>query len=214
MKRVIGLLFGLLAVLAVAAGAAAAENDKGAMRINIDGMARAIFAGGCFWCMEPPFEKLGGVISVTSGYTGGEKKNPTYEEVSAGGTGHAEAVQIIYDPKKVDYETLLEVFWQNIDPTDGGGQFVDRGSQYRSAIFILDGTQKRLAEESKERLARSGRFAAPIVTEIGAATTFYPAEEYHQDYYKKNPVRYKYYRWGSGRDQFLDRIWGEGRKSN
>jgi methionine-S-sulfoxide reductase len=177
-------------------------------------MARAIFAGGCFWCMEPPFEKLGGVISVTSGYTGGEKKNPTYEEVSAGGTGHAEAVQIIYDPKKVDYETLLEVFWQNIDPTDGGGQFVDRGSQYRSAIFILDGTQKRLAEESKERLARSGRFAAPIVTEIGAATTFYPAEEYHQDYYKKNPVRYKYYRWGSGRDQFLDRIWGEGRKSN
>ena len=214
MKRVIGLLFGLLAVLAVAAGAAAAENDKGAMRINIDGMARAIFAGGCFWCMEPPFEKLGGVISVTSGYTGGEKKNPTYEEVSAGGTGHAEAVQIVYDPKKVDYETLLEVFWQNIDPTDGGGQFVDRGSQYRSAIFILDDTQKRLAEESKERLARSGRFAAAIVTEIVAATTFYPAEEYHQDYYKKNPVRYKYYRWGSGRDQFLDRIWGEGRKSN
>lgn len=214
MKRVIGLLFGLLGLLVVAASAAAAENDKEAMMANSDGMARAIFAGGCFWCMEPPFEKLEGVISVTSGYIGGEKKNPTYEEVSAGGTGHVEAVQIVYDPKKVDYETLLEVFWQNIDPTDGGGQFVDRGSQYRSAIFTLDDRQKGLAGESKERLARSGRFEAPIVTEIVAATTFYPAEEYHQDYYKKNPIRYKYYRWGSGRDQFLDRVWGAERKSH
>ncbi|ALC16289.1 methionine-S-sulfoxide reductase [Desulfuromonas soudanensis] len=213
MKRRMTLLLAWLAIGALSAATGAAEKDKSTRGMDGEGVARAIFAGGCFWCMEPPFEKLEGVISVTSGYIGGEKKNPTYKEVSAGGTGHVEAVQIVYDPEKVDYEKLLDVFWQNIDPTDGGGQFVDRGSQYRSAIFTLDDTQKGLSEESKERLARSGRFAAPIVTEIVAATTFYPAEEYHQDYYKKNPIRYKYYRWGSGRDQFLDRIWGEERKS-
>ncbi|NIQ92846.1 MAG: peptide-methionine (S)-S-oxide reductase MsrA [Desulfuromonadales bacterium] len=174
-----------------------------------DQTATAIFAGGCFWCMEPPFEKLDGVKSVTSGYIGGHVDNPTYRQVAAGGTGHAEAVQIVYDPGKVSYENLLEVLWMNIDPTDGGGQFVDRGSQYRSAIFYLDEEQKRLAEESKERLEKSGRFAEPIVTEIVPASTFYPAEDYHQDYYKKNSTRYKIYRLGSGRDHFIDDVWGE-----
>ena len=169
----------------------------------------AIFAGGCFWCMEPPFEKLDGVLSVISGYTGGDVENPTYQEVSAGGTGHAEAVKIVYDPQKVSYEDLLEVFWMNIDPTDGEGQFVDRGSQYRSAIFYLDEEQKRLAEASKERLEKSDRFDQPVVTEIAPASTFYQAEEYHQDYYKENPIRYKFYRFRSGRDQFLDEVWDE-----
>ncbi|WP_305044017.1 peptide-methionine (S)-S-oxide reductase MsrA [Geoalkalibacter sp.] len=174
-------------------------------------MDKAIFAGGCFWCMEPPFEKLPGVIAVISGYIGGTKENPTYQEVSAGITGHAEAVEITYDPAQVSYADLLEVFWRNIDPTDGGGQFVDRGSQYRSAIFYLDEEQRRLAEESKARLARSGTFSKPIVTQIVPASTFYPAEAYHQDYYKENPVRYQFYRYGSGRDRFLDKVWGKDR---
>jgi peptide methionine sulfoxide reductase msrA/msrB len=168
---------------------------------------KATFAGGCFWCMEPPFEKLDGVTEVISGYTGGDKANPTYEEVSAGKTGHAEAVQIAYDPSKVSYSKLLEVFWRQIDPTDGGGQFVDRGRQYRSAIFYHNEEQKRLAERSKEELQKSGRFSKPIVTEIIKASIFYKAEEYHQDYYKKNPVRYKFYRFNSGRDQFLKKAW-------
>lgn len=170
--------------------------------------ARAIFAGGCFWCMEPPFEKLAGVLSVTSGYTGGSVPNPGYKQVSAGGTGHAEAVEVVYDPARIGYAELLEVFWRNIDPTDAGGQFVDRGDQYRSAIFYLDDEQRRLAETSKAALARSGRFAGPIVTVIVPASIFYPAEAYHQDYYKKNPLRYKFYRSGSGRDQFLEKTWG------
>lgn len=170
---------------------------------------KAIFAGGCFWCMEPPFKKLPGVLSVTSGYAGGYKDNPSYEEVCGGGTGHAEAVQIVYDPAQIDYAGLLEVFWMNIDPTDSDGQFYDRGSQYRSAIFYLDEEQKRLAEHSKEQLAASGRFDAPIVTDIEAAGTFYPAEDYHQDYYRKNPRRYKFYRQGSGRDGFLKQSWGD-----
>ncbi|HEY3346387.1 MAG TPA: peptide-methionine (S)-S-oxide reductase MsrA [Nitrospirota bacterium] len=168
----------------------------------------AIFAGGCFWCMVPPFEKLPGVISVVSGYTGGTKKNPTYEEVSAGGTGHVEAVKVTFDPSKVSYARLLEVFWMQVDPTDGGGQFVDRGQQYRSAIFYLDDGQKKLAEKSKEDLQKSGRFKKPIVTQIVKASEFYNAEEYHQDYYKKNPFRYKFYRYRSGRDQFLENAWG------
>ena len=171
----------------------------------------AIFAGGCFWCMESPFEKIEGVSAVISGYTGGTRQNPTYAEVSAGSTGHAEAVQVRYDPSKVRYERLLEVFWRQIDPTDAGGQFVDRGSQYRSAIFYADDAQKQAAEKSKARLAASRRFAKPIVTEILPAGTFWPAEGYHQDYYKNNPVRYKYYRWGSGRDEFLDKVWGKER---
>lgn len=173
--------------------------------------AKALFAGGCFWCMEPPFEKLDGVLSVTSGYTGGKLANPSYQQVSAGGTGHAEAVEILFDPARVSYEKLLDVLWMNIDPTDGGGQFVDRGSQYRSAVFYLDEQQRQQAEASKKKLAESGRFDRPILTEIVPAGPFYPAEEYHQDYYKNNPIRYKFYRHGSGRDRYLDRVWGEGR---
>jgi methionine-S-sulfoxide reductase len=198
-------------LLTLGAVATAATNDRGmkAAEYGDAALAKAIFAGGCFWCMEPPFEKLPGVVSVIAGYTGGQKENPTYQEVSAGGTGHAEAIEVVYDPAEISYPQLLEVFWMNIDPTDAGGQFVDRGSQYRAAIFYSGEEQKRLAEVSRESLARSGRFTRPIVTEIVAATAFYPAEEYHQDYYKKNPLRYNYYRWGSGRDQFLDRVWGK-----
>ncbi len=173
----------------------------------------AIFAGGCFWCMVPPFEKLEGVSKVTSGYTGGFKDNPTYEEVSSGKTGHVEAVQVTYDPAKISYEKLLDVFWRQIDPTDPGGQFVDRGSQYRSVIFYLTPEQKALAEKSREELQRSGRFKKPVITEIIPAKKFYAAEEYHQDYYKKNPIRYKFYRYNSGRDQFLKKIWGEDKVS-
>jgi methionine-S-sulfoxide reductase len=171
----------------------------------------AIFAGGCFWCLEPPFEKQPGVLSVTSGYTGGHKLNPTYHEVSAGGTGHTEAIEIVFDPAQISYPQLLEILWMNIDPTDGNGQFVDRGNQYRSAIFYLNEEQRRLAEASKQELEKSGRFEKPIVTEIVAASTFYPAEDYHQDYYKKNPLRYKFYRYNSGRDRFLDQEWGDER---
>ncbi|HYT53508.1 MAG TPA: peptide-methionine (S)-S-oxide reductase MsrA [Verrucomicrobiae bacterium] len=168
--------------------------------------AKATFAGGCFWCMEPPYDELEGVISTIAGYTGGTKKNPTYEEVSAGTTGHAEAVQITYDPTKISYEKLLDVFWRNIDPLTANAQFCDSGSQYRSAIFYHDEAQKNLAEASKKRL--QSRFKQPIVTEIVRATEFYPAEDYHQDYYKKNPIRYKIYRYGCGRDQRLQKLWG------
>jgi peptide-methionine (S)-S-oxide reductase len=172
------------------------------------GMAKATFAGGCFWCMEPPFDKLPGVVSTTSGYTDGQKKNPTYEEVSAGRTGHTEAVQIVYDPKKVTYEKLLEVFWKNIDPTVRDRQFCDHGSMYRSGIFTHDAEQKRLADASKAALMKSKPFKADIVTPVAAATDFYPAEDYHQDYYMKNPVRYKFYRAGCGRDARLAELWG------
>jgi peptide methionine sulfoxide reductase msrA/msrB len=172
-------------------------------------METATFAGGCFWCMEPPFEKLDGVSDVVSGYTGGTGKNPTYQDY--GKKGHLEAIQITYDPEKVSFEQLLQVFWRQVDPTDAGGQFVDRGAYYRSAIFYHDEEQRRLAEESKAALAASGRFAQAIVTEILPATEFYPAEDYHQDYYKKSSFRYKLYRSGSGRDTFLDRTWGEDR---
>ncbi|HSB03597.1 MAG TPA: peptide-methionine (S)-S-oxide reductase MsrA, partial [Thermodesulfobacteriota bacterium] len=168
----------------------------------------ATFAGGCFWCTESDFEKVPGVGKVVSGYTGGKKENPTYEEVSSGTTGHVEAVQVYYDPSKITYEGLLDYFWKHIDPTDPGGQFVDRGSQYRSVIFYHDEEQKRLAEKSKEELSKSRKFDKPIVTEILKFTKFYEAEEYHQDYYKKNPFRYKFYRYGSGRDQFLKKVWG------
>jgi peptide methionine sulfoxide reductase msrA/msrB len=169
----------------------------------------ATFAGGCFWCTESDFEKVPGVVKVISGYTGGHKDNPTYEEVSSGSTGHVEAVQVYYDPTKVTYTELLDYFWRHIDPTDSGGQFVDRGSQYRSVIFYHDEEQKKLAEKSKEELSKSGKFDKPIVTEILKFTKFYPAEEYHQDYYKKNPIRYRYYRFASGRDQFLKKEWGD-----
>jgi peptide-methionine (S)-S-oxide reductase len=171
--------------------------------------ATATFAGGCFWCMEPPFDQLDGVISTTSGYTGGHKADPTYREVSSGSTGHAEAVQIVYDPERVDYERLLEVFWHNVDPLDAGGQFCDRGNQYRTAIFYHNENQRELAEASKRALQASGELPGPIVTEIVEAGTFYPAEDYHQDYYEKNPIRYKYYRWRCGRDARLEELWGE-----
>jgi len=167
---------------------------------------KAIFAGGCFWCMEPPFEKLKGVVSVLSGYTGGAGENPTYDDY--GRKGHIEAIEITYDPLVISYSKLLDVFWRQIDPTDAGGQFVDRGPQYRSAIFYENDEQKRLAERSKEELEKSGKFAKPILTELIKATTFYKAEDYHQDYSKKNPIRYKYYRFNSGRDQYLKKIWG------
>ena len=167
----------------------------------------ATFAGGCFWCMEPPFETLPGVSQVISGYTGGTKKNPTYEEVSSQSTGHIEAIQITFDPEKVSYEKLLEVFWRNIDPTDAEGQFVDKGSSYISKIFYHNEDQKLKAEKSKEELAKSKKFSKPIVTGIVAASDFYPAEDYHQDYYKKNTLRYKFYRFNSGRDQFLEKTW-------
>ncbi|HVT42830.1 MAG TPA: peptide-methionine (S)-S-oxide reductase MsrA [Thermoanaerobaculia bacterium] len=171
------------------------------------GLAKATFAGGCFWCMEPPFDDLEGVSATTSGYMGGSTTNPTYEDVSRGGSGHAEVVQILYDPKKVTYQTLLDVFWKNVDPTDAGGQFCDRGDQYRTAIFYHDDEQKRLAEASKRSLEESGKLAR-IVTEIAPATAFTAAEEYHQDYYRKNPVRYKFYRTNCGRDRRLNQIWG------
>ncbi len=168
---------------------------------------KATFAGGCFWCMEHPFEKMDGVKEVISGYTGGTIKNPTYEEVSAGRSGHLEAVQITFDPEKISYKKLLEVFWKQINPTDAGGQFVDRGPQYRSAIFYHDAAQKKEAEESRKKLQATGRHGKPIVTEILPAETFYPAEKYHQDYYKKNPARYRIYRFHSGRDRYLEGIW-------
>ncbi|MGC8660207.1 MAG: peptide-methionine (S)-S-oxide reductase MsrA, partial [Desulfomonilaceae bacterium] len=175
------------------------------------GYEKAIFAGGCFWCMQSPFENLDGVVRVVSGYTGGTGSDPTYEDY--GGKGHVEAIEITYDPSKVTYDQLLEVFWRQINPTDNGGQFVDRGPQYRSAIFYLNDDQKRVAEKSKLELENSGRFDKPILTEIIEASKFYKAEDYHQDYYKKNPLRYKFYRHKAGRDQYLDRIWGHERES-
>lgn len=171
--------------------------------------ATAIFAGGCFWCMEPPFDKLEGVISTTSGYTGGSTKDPSYKEVSAGGTGHYEVLQVTYDPNKVSYERLLEVFWRNIDPLDARGQFCDKGDQYRSAIFVSNEQERELAEQSKVSLEDSSKFQEPIVTEILPAAEFYAAEDYHQDYYLKNPRRYKFYRTACGRDARLTELWGK-----
>ena len=194
-----------LATLALAALTALAA--LGAAPAPAQERAKATFAGGCFWCMEPPFDKLDGVISTTSGYTGGRKANPTYEEVSAGTTGHTEAVEIVYDPRKVTYARLLEVFWRNIDPSTADRQFCDVGSQYRAAIFYHDDAQRRLAEQSKQAVAQ--RLRRPVVTEVQPAAPFYVAEEYHQDYYKKNPIRYRFYRTGCGRDQRLEQIWGK-----
>jgi peptide-methionine (S)-S-oxide reductase len=171
---------------------------------------KAIFAGGCFWCEETAFEGLPGVQSVISGYTGGFKKNPTYEEVSSGTTGHAESVEVTFDPRQITYAQLLDLFWHNVDPTQANGQFCDHGTQYRSAIFYRDSTQKRLAEESKRRIeATPHHFTEPIVTQIVAASVFYPAEEYHQDFYKKDPVQYQSYRMGCGRDRRLTELWGK-----
>jgi len=169
--------------------------------------AKATFAGGCFWCMEPPFDKLDGVISTTSGYTDGELENPTYEQVSSGRTGHTEAVQVVYDPSKVKFKQLIDVFWRNIDPTVTNRQFCDVGSQYRAGVYYHDAEQQQIAEATKAELDKSGRFEQPIMTEIKPASTFYAAEDYHQDFYQKNPIRYKFYRYSCGRDKFLERYW-------
>jgi peptide methionine sulfoxide reductase msrA/msrB len=171
---------------------------------------KATFAGGCFWCMEPPYDKMDGVIDVIPGYIGGNTVNPDYEEVCSGSSGHLEAVQIIFDPSKVSYEKLLEVFWQQIDPTDNGGQFVDRGSQYRTAIFYHTPGQKNAAEKSRDAINKSGRYTKPVITEIRPATVFYPAEKYHHKYYRNNSPRYRQYRLLSGRDRYLKTIWGNG----
>jgi len=173
----------------------------------------AIFAGGCFWCVEEAFEKVPGVTTAVSGYIGGTVANPTYQQVSGGATGHAEAVQVTYDPGKVTYKQLVDWFWRNIDPLDAAGQFCDKGSEYRSAIFYSGDAQKKIAEDSKQALQASGRFKQPIATEITAAGPFYPAEDYHQDYYKKNESRYSFYRWNCGRDQRLEQLWGKKEQS-
>jgi peptide-methionine (S)-S-oxide reductase len=196
------ILFSTLLAASIATGAAPTSAPAA-------GLARATFAGGCFWCMEPPFEKLVGVVSVTSGYTGGNVVDPTYEQVSSGRTGHAEAVEVVYDPKRVDYAALLDVYWRNVDPTVANRQFCDHGTQYRTAIFVHDAEQRRLAEASKAAHAASPRFAGkPIVTPIADARAFYAAEGYHQDYYRRNPTRYNVYRWNCGRDRRLEEIWG------
>ncbi len=199
-----GLVSACLLLASVLVGTGEAEPP-----VNNQKFEKATFAGGCFWCMEPPFDRLEGVVSVTVGYTGGEKMNPSYEEVSSGTTGHAESVEVIYDSSKISYSKLLDVFWHNIDPTVKDRQFCDTGSQYRTAIFYHDEEQKRLAEQSKKMLEASKRLKSPVYTEIKPASTFYKAEEYHQKYYEKNPVRYKFYRWNCGRDQRLKEIWGD-----
>jgi peptide-methionine (S)-S-oxide reductase len=194
-----------LAAAAIALASAAVAQDKSASS-SAEPTAVATFAGGCFWCMQPPFDKTPGVLHTTAGYTGGTKVDPTYEEVSDGGTGHAESVEVTYDPSKVTYQQLLDIYWHNVDPLDTGGQFCDRGNQYRTAIFYHGDEQRQLAEASKQALTK--RFDQPIATEIVPAGPFYPAEDYHQEYYKKNPIRYKFYRWNCGRDQRLTELWG------
>jgi peptide methionine sulfoxide reductase msrA/msrB len=186
------------------------EKQENTSKRSPETTASAVFAGGCFWCTESDFEKVDGVVEVISGYTGGRVENPSYEQVSSGSTGHIEAVKVIYDPTILSYEALLEVFWRHVDPTDPGGQFVDRGDQYRSAIFYANAEERRVAEASRDRLAQSRRFVKPVATLIEPLGAFYPAEDYHQDYYTKNPIRYKWYRSGSGRDAFLEKAWPEG----
>ena len=185
--------------------ASAAEDGEPADR----DLETAIFAAGCFWCVEEAFDEADGVVVTTSGYLGGDVANPSYEQVSSGGTGHTEAVQVEYDPDRISYQELLDVFWVNVDPTDAGGQFCDRGSQYRGGIFHLDAQQKALAEASKTRLQNHPEAPSPIVTEITEAGTFYPAEEYHQDYYTKNPIRYKFYKTSCGREGRLEDLWAD-----
>jgi peptide-methionine (S)-S-oxide reductase len=195
-------------VLAVGVTGTASSLAQSAKPAPKPATAKATFAGGCFWCMEEAFDPVPGVISTVSGYMGGHTKNPTYEQISTGRTGHAEVVQIEYDPQKVTYEKLLEVFWRNIDPTQRDAQFCDHGSQYRSGVFFHDEEQRRLAEASRAAVAKNKRFKGEIVTEITKAGEFYTAEDYHQDYYKKNPVRYKYYKTGCGRAARLKELWG------
>lgn len=201
------LVLGGIFLSAFSMAADAGEEPKGISKDASLGLERATFAGGCFWCMQPPFDELDGVIKTTAGYTGGHTQNPTYEQVSSGITGHAEAVEILYDPRKISYQKLLDVFWHNVDPTNADGQFCDYGDQYRSEIFYHDDRQKRLAEQSKAALRRSKPFKSPIVTRITPASTFYPAEEYHQEFYINHPIRYKFYRYNCGRDARLNLLW-------
>jgi peptide-methionine (S)-S-oxide reductase len=216
MKRVGVMLLALLAPLVISqlvgAQAAAPSAEAAAGKAGGPTMT-AVFAGGCFWCTESDFDKVDGVVSTTSGYIGGKVANPTYEQVSAGRTGHAEAVQVVYDPARVSYEKLVEYYWRTIDPTVKDRQFCDIGSQYRPEIFTFNDEQQRIALASKAALEKTKPFAAPIAVEVTPATTFYPAEDYHQDYYKRNPVRYAFYRNGCGRDQRLEELWGKKAKS-
>ncbi len=200
MKSPLILLITLLITSTINSVTAAPQAEK---------LETAIFAGGCFWCMEPPFDKLDGVTSTTSGYTSGHKENPTYKEVSAGSTGHTEAIKITFDSTKISYAELLDVFWKNIDPVAVDRQFCDAGTQYRSGIYYLDSTQEKIAKQSLQQLEKTKPFKEDIATEIVAASPFYPAEDYHQNYYQKNPIRYKYYRYRCGRDQRLDALWNE-----
>jgi peptide-methionine (S)-S-oxide reductase len=203
------LSFGSVRRAALFGLAALALSHAHAQTTTAPSTAKAVFAGGCFWCVEADFDKIEGVISTTSGYTGGKTANPTYEQVSKKATGHAEAVEIVYDPSKVSYERLVTHFWRTIDPTVKDQQFCDRGSPYRTAIFAQDAQQLKIAQTSRAALEKSKPFKEPIVTELALGGTFYPAEEYHQDYYKKNPLRYKYYRTSCGRDARLKQLWGD-----
>jgi peptide-methionine (S)-S-oxide reductase len=208
--RLIAAIVGLaaLAMLGIGYEARTQEGTRTA-EAPPPGLSVATFAGGCFWCMEPPFDKLEGVVSTTSGYTGGSKPNPSYKEVSAGGTGHTEAVRVVFDPSKVSYEKLLDVLWRNIDPLDARGQFCDKGDQYRPAIFTHDPEQERLARQSKAALDDAKRFGKPTIVEVEPAAAFYVAEDYHQDYYQKNPLQYRFYRFACGRDARLEEVWGK-----
>ena len=197
------------ACIGLAIAFVAAEEQTSATPAAGPGLAKATFAGGCFWCMEPPFDTLDGVISTTSGYTGGTRRHPSYGEVSSGRTAHTEAVEVVYDPAKISYAQLLGVFWVNIDPLTRDRQFCDHGAQYRTAIFFHDAEQEQLARESKRQIETSGRFTDPVVTQIAKAGAFWAAEDYHQDYYTKNPIRYKFYRFSCGRDRRLKELWGE-----
>jgi peptide-methionine (S)-S-oxide reductase len=198
-----------LAVLTLAIFLLGSWNVQSASQAAVDGtLSKAYFAGGCFWCMEEAFEKVEGVLSATSGYMGGTVASPSYEAVSAGQTGHAESVEVVYNPAKVSYQKLLDVFWHNVDPVTPNAQFCDHGSQYRSAIFFQTDEEKRASDVSKQAIDQSKRFIEPVVTQIVTASQFYPAEEYHQDYYKKNPVRYKFYKYNCGRAKRLEALWG------
>ena len=199
MRLRFSVILGLLLVLGLYAAPGASGDDA----------AEAVFAGGCFWCMQPPYDDVDGVHDTEVGFTGGHVEDPTYQEVIQGGTGHYEALRITYDPERISYAELLDIFWRNVDPLDAGGQFCDRGDHYRAAIFVADDGERALAEASKEALENAGRFDQPIVTEILDAGSFYLAEEYHQDYYKKNPLRYRFYRASCGRDGRLEELWGE-----
>jgi methionine-S-sulfoxide reductase len=207
MKRLVFAGAAAFALVLVSAASTSSHAQTEAAKAPPEGLAVATFAAGCFWCTEADFDKVAGVVSTTSGYTGGHKANATYYEVGTGRTGHTEAVRIVYDPKRVSYERLLDVYWRNVDPLDARGQFCDKGSQYRPEIFVHDAEQNKLAEASKAKVA--GKFKEPIVVKITPASTFYVAEDYHQDYYNKNPVRYKFYRYNCGRDARLEALWGK-----